>query len=175
LALDHHTRALELRQANSTTESVATVSNLLGITHAHSARREHSEAITSAERALSLQEALVPPNETSVATTLALLGKIYQDTGDSAHALDLCTKALIIYERTVPVYCPVLAELTYNIGTIQLSLDALTDAQHSFERSVKIYKRLVPRGHPDRTSAENEYRRVIQLIQTNKQNSQTDS
>jgi tetratricopeptide (TPR) repeat protein len=164
-----------LRESKLTAESSVTVSNLLGIANARWARREHSEAITNAEKALTLQEALVPPNEICVATTLALLGKIYQDTGDSTHALELCTKALTLFERTVPVYCPILAELVYQIGTIQSSLDALTDAQQSFERSVKIYRRLVPRGHPDRTLAENEYRRVIQLIQTNKQNSQINS
>jgi hypothetical protein len=47
----------------------------------------------------------------------------------------------------------------------------LADAQHSLERSVKIYKKLLPRGRQERVSAENELRRIVQLRQKNKENS----
>lgn len=135
------------------------------------ARHEYSEAISNAESALALREALVPPNEIKVASTLAFLSNIYQESGNITHAVDLCTKALIIYERTLPAYSPILAEILYKLGTIQSHSEALADAEHSFERSVKIYRRLFPRGHPDRMPAENELRRIIQLRDKNKENS----
>jgi tetratricopeptide (TPR) repeat protein len=160
-----------LRQAIPTTESAAIASCLIGLARAHLARREHSEAIANAERALALQEALVPPNETSVAMTLALLGNIYEDFGDSTHALVLCTKALILFERTLPANLAILAELLRNLGTIQSRFETLADAQHSLERSVKIYGKVLPRGHQERVSAENELRRIVQLRQKNKENS----
>ncbi|CAF2782598.1 unnamed protein product [Rotaria sp. Silwood2] len=175
LALDHHTRALELRQANPTTKSIAIASNLIEIANARWALHEYSEAIANAERALALQEAFVPVNETTIAATLALLGNIYQDFGDSTHALDLRTKALSLFERTVSNDSPVLAELLYKLGTMQLNAGALVDAQRSLERSYKIYRKFLPRGHQDRMSTENELRRVIQLRQKNKQKSQTNS
>ncbi|CAF0910435.1 unnamed protein product [Rotaria sordida] len=175
LALDHHTRALALHQVNPTTESVAIASNLIGIAKAHWGRHEYSEAIANGERALALQETLIPPNETSIATTLALLGNIYQDSGDSTHAIDLCTKALPLFERTVPNDSLILAELLYKLGIMQSSSGALDDAQRSLEQSYKIYRKLLPRGHQDRMSTENELRRVIQLRQKNKQKSQTNS
>jgi tetratricopeptide (TPR) repeat protein len=118
-----------------------------------------------------LQENLEPPNETSVAAILALLSNIYQDSDDTTHALELCTKAFIIFERTLPADSPILAELLYNLGTIQSNCEALADAQDSFERSVKIYKKRLPKGHQDRILAENELRRIIELRQKNKENS----
>ncbi|CAF0911025.1 unnamed protein product [Rotaria sp. Silwood1] len=175
LALDYHTRALELHQANPTTKSIAIASNLIGIANARWVRREYSDAIANAEQALALQEALVPPNETSMATTLTLLSNIYQDSGDSTRALDLCTKALPLFERTVPNDSPILAEFLYKLGTLQSNSEALVDAQRSLERSYKIYRKLLPRGHHDRMSTENELRRVMQLRQKNKQKSQTNS
>ncbi|CAF3308764.1 unnamed protein product [Rotaria socialis] len=173
LTLEHHRRALTLRQKDPTTETVALVSNFIGVAKCHLARREHSEAINNAERALALQEVLVPLNEASIGATLILLGNIYQDSGDNIRALEMCTKALPLLERTVSDGSSILAELFFKLGTMQSSLGALTDAQRSLERSYKIYKRLVPRGHEDRMLAENELRRVLQLRQNSKQKSQT--
>lgn len=120
-----------------------------------------------------MQEVLIPLNETSIGTTLVLLGNIYQDSGDNTHALEMCTKAFPLLERTVSDDSTILAELLFKLGTMQSSLGALVDAQRSLERSYKIYKRLVPRGHEDRMLAENELRRVLQLRQNNKQKSET--
>jgi tetratricopeptide (TPR) repeat protein len=167
LALYYHKQALELRQAIPTTASIDITSSFIGIANAHRALHEYSEAIANAERALALQEALVPPNEKSVAITLALLSNMYQDSGDTAHALDLCTKALVLFERSVSASSPLLAELLCNLGTIQASTGELSEAQRNLERSVMIYRRLLFREHPDRVSAENELRRIIQLRQKN--------
>jgi tetratricopeptide (TPR) repeat protein len=168
--LYYHRQALELRQAIDD-ESDAVASSLLGIANAYWALQEYSKAIASAEQALVLREALIPPNETSVAATLALLGNIYQDFGDTVHALDLCTRALILFERNVPADSPMLAELLYNLGIIQSISGALSDAKHSLERSVKIYRKILPKGHQDRVLAENELRNITELRQKNKQNS----
>ncbi|CAF2125877.1 unnamed protein product [Rotaria magnacalcarata] len=173
LALEHHRCALTLRQNDPTIETVALVSNFIGVAKCHSARREHSEAINNAERALALQEVLVPLNETSIGATLILLGNIYQDFGDNIHALEMCTKAFPHLERSVSDDSSTLAELLFKLGTMQSSLGALVDAQRSLERSYKIYKRLVPRGHEDRMLAENELRRVLRLRQNSNQKSQT--
>lgn len=54
---------------------------------------------------------------------------------------------------------------------MQARSEALADAQQSLERSVKIYRKFLPRGHQDRMPAENELRRIIQLRQKNKENS----
>jgi tetratricopeptide (TPR) repeat protein len=175
LALYYHKKALELRQAIPTTESTAIASSLHAIAKTYWARGEHSEATANAEQALAIREALVPSNETSVATTLALLGDIYQDFGDTTHALTLYTKALTIFECTVSAQSPILAETLYKLGRIQSCSEALADAQNSLERSVKIYRKILPKGHQDRTLAENELRRIIQLRQTNKENSRANS
>ncbi len=175
MALYYHKKALELRQAIPTTESSAIASSLHAIAKTHLARREYSEAIANAEKALALREALVPPNETGVAATLALLGDIYQDFGDINHALTLCTKALAILERNVPANSPVLAKILYNLSILQSHSEELTDAQQSLERSVKIYRKILPKGHQDRVLVENELRRIIELRQKNKENSPTNS
>ena len=146
-------------------------SSLLGIAQAHRARNEHSEAIANTERALALQKAVVPSNENSIAKTLLLLGNIYQDFGDNDHAVDLYQQASIIFERIQRADSPTLAELFYNLGIVQARCEQLADAQSSLERSVKIYRRLWARGYPDRVLAENEYRRVCELRQKNKENS----
>lgn len=146
-------------------------SSLLGIGHAHRARNEYSEAIANTERALALQKAVIPSDENSIAKTLVLLGNIYQDFGDHAHALDLYQQASIIFEQLQRADSPTLAEFFYNLGLVQVRCEALADAEMSLERSVKIYRRLWARGHPDRVLAENEYRRVLELQQKNKDNS----
>lgn len=146
-------------------------SSLLGMAHAHRACNKHSEAIGNTERALALQKAVVPSDENSIAKTLVLLGNIYQDFGDNAHAIDLYKQASIIFERIQRADSPTLAELFYNLGIVQARCEQLADAQSTLERSVKIYRRLWARGHPDRVLAENEYRRVFELRQKNKENS----
>ncbi len=175
LALDHHTRALALREANPASESADIVASLIGKANAHWACHQHAKAITDGERALALQEAVVPRSERSVATSLAWLAKIYQDSGNYAHALELCTKALNLFEPILPAYHRILAEIFYTMGKIQLRLKALTDAQLCFERSAEMYGRLVPPGHQARSSAEHEFRRVTKLLQESEQNSQTNS
>lgn len=160
-----------MRQSIPTIEPATIASSLFGIAQNHWARGEHTEAISNAERALALQEVAVPQNETNVATTLSLLGHIYQDSGDTTRALDVRTRALIIFEGTMPPDSPILAELLYNLGLLQLRSEALADAQKSLDRSVKIYRKILPKVHADRMVAENELRRVVQLRQKNKENS----
>lgn len=172
MASNCHTRALTLRQSNKSPDHAAIAANLVGIANAHWARHEYLEAIDNTQRALTLRESLVPPNETSIAATLAMLGNIYQDNGNNALAIDLCKKALILFERTLSPDSPMVADLLQNLGTMQLSMESLDDACHSFERAIKIYRKFLPQGHPDRITAENEYRRVVHLCQKNKNNSQ---
>jgi len=161
-----------LRQSHHSPDHAAIASNLIGIANAHWARHECTEAIDNAQRALTLRENLVPINEASVAATLAMLGNIYQDYGNSALAIDLCKKALVLFQRTLSPDSPVLAELFYNLGLMELSMEVLDDACHNFEQAVKIYSKILPQGHPDRLAAEHEYRRVVQLYQKKRNNSQ---
>lgn len=151
------------------------MSNLIGIAKCHLARREYSEAIVHAERAITLQEAHATSNEASLGMTLALLGNIYQDSGDNTHALESFTKALPILERTMPSDSPILAESLYKLGVMQSNSGALSDAQRTLEKSYKIYRKLVPKGHPDRAATEKEIRRIIKLRQNRKETSQTNS
>jgi tetratricopeptide (TPR) repeat protein len=166
-----HTRALALRQSDQSPDQsldqAAIASNFVGIANAHWSRREYLEAIDNTQRALAIRESLVPLNEASLGATLAMLGNIYQDSGNIGLALDLCKKALAIFEHTLSADSPIIAELLYTLGTMQLDTELLDDAYHNFERVVKIYKKLLPHGHPDRIAAENDLRRVIHLHQKN--------
>jgi tetratricopeptide (TPR) repeat protein len=161
-----------LRQSHHSPDNAAIASNLIGIANAHWAHQEYTEAIDNTQRALSIRENLVPPNEASVAATLAMLGNIYQDCGNSALAIDLCKRALVLFQHTLTPDSPVLAELFYNLGVMQLNMELLEDACHSFERAVQIYRKHLPRGHPDRLAAEHDYQRVVQLYHKKRNNSQ---
>lgn len=172
MALGSHTRALALRQSHQSPDNAAIASNLIGIANAHWARREYPEAIDNTQRALDLREKLVPPNESSVAATLGMLGNIYQDCGNIPLALDLCKKALHVFERTLSPDSPIIAELLCNVGTMQLSMELLTDACRSFEQAVKIYRKFLPQGHPDRVATEKDYQQAVELYQKNQKNSQ---
>ena len=154
-----------MRQSHQSPDLPSIASNLIGIANAHWSRREYPEAIDNTQRALVIRESIVPSNEASVAATLAMLGNIYQDSGNIGLALDLCRKALVLFERTLSADSPIIAELFYSMGTMQLDTDLIDDAYHSFERVVRIYRKILPQGHPDRIAAENDLRRVIHLHQ----------
>ncbi|CAF4003521.1 unnamed protein product [Adineta steineri] len=170
IALNFYNQALELRQNNPTTSPATIAANFLSISKAHWARREYPQAITNAEQALAIQEALVPPQEPEVGVTLSLLGNFHRDTRDYTSALDLCTRALDIFERILSPYSSLTAGVLYQLGKIHLNLGALSDAQQSLEQANKIYRRIVPAGHPDRVSAENELQRVNQFLEQNQDN-----
>ncbi len=150
---------------NPNNHLIKLLSHLIGIANAHWSCHEYPEAIDNAQRALAIRENLVPLNEASVAATLAMLSNIYQDSGNSALALDLSKKALVIFQRTLPSNSPILAELFYNVAIMQISMGLFGDACGSFERSIKVYKKFLPEGHPDLLSTEDEYRQVVKLYQ----------
>lgn len=159
---------MTIRQAQPKPDYAAIATNHIGIANGHWARRELTEAIDQTQKALQLRENLVPPNEASVAATFAMLSNIYQDSGNSALALELNKKASVIFERVLSSDSPILAELFYNLAQMQLSLKLMEDACRSYHRAVGIYRKYLPQGHPDRESAENEYRKVVQLLRENK-------
>jgi tetratricopeptide (TPR) repeat protein len=166
MAFGCHTRALALRQSNELSpDQAAIATNLIGLANAHWARHEYTEAVNYTQRALILRESLVPVNEASVAATLSILGSIYQDSGNIGLAIDLCKKALVLFERTLSSDSPILADLLCNLGVMQVSMESLEDAYRNFDRAVKIYQKFLPQDHPDRVAAENEYQRIVELHQ----------
>jgi tetratricopeptide (TPR) repeat protein len=167
MALGCHTRAVTMRQTKETPDHASIGANYIGIANAHWARQEYTEAIDNAQRALTIRESLVPSNEASIAATLGVLANIYQDNGNNALGIELSKKALVTFERTLASDSPILAELFFNMGVMQSNMELFPDAYQSFERAVKVYRKFLPEGHPDLVAAEDEQRRVQQLIQTN--------
>jgi tetratricopeptide (TPR) repeat protein len=164
MALGCHTRAAAMRQTKETPDQASIGANYIGISNAHWARQEYSEAIDNAQRALTLRESLLPRNEASIAATLGMLGNIYQDSGNNALGIELSKKALTTFERTLASDSPILAELLFNMGIMQSNMELYADACNSFERAAKVYRKFLPEGHPDLMAAEDEHQRVAQLI-----------
>lgn len=158
-------------QSSSTPDSTAIAANLIGIANTHWARHEYPEAIDYTQRGLTLRENQVPPNSVSIAATLAMLGSIYQDCGNLGLALDLTKKALVLFESLPSTDTSILADLYYALGTIQLNTGLLDDAYRNYKQLVKIYRKTLPREHPDRLEAENDLQRVIELCHKQDQQS----
>lgn len=160
-ALSYHENALKSRESNSNSDLNGIATNLIGISQIYWNRQDFTRAIECCQRALDIREKIVPVNEISVAASLAMLANIQQDNGDLKSALDYATRAVNKFESNLPKNSPILADGLYSLGTIQFHSKLFDEAQRSFERSLAIYSRILPRGHQDRVAVEKDLKRLV--------------
>jgi tetratricopeptide (TPR) repeat protein len=175
LALDYHTRALALHNEADVPDQTLIANSLIGIADAQWGRRNLSEALDNAERALALHQSQVPINEANLAMNYAILANIYHDFGDDVQALELCTQALSILERSESANSLQMASVLNNLGAIQLSLGAISEARNNFDRAFNISAQTLPHRHPKSITMEDNLRFITQIQQSKKDNLQSQS
>jgi serine/threonine-protein kinase len=136
-------RALELAQQSAAlrertdgaTQELAASLHLVGRTLRRLGRP--SEAIAPLERALSLRESLLGPEDRSVALTLRELALARGDLGVEG-TREMLERAIRIEERAAPASAT-LALLYNNLATTLHTRGDLDEAQTAYERSLAIY------------------------------------
>lgn len=154
LALACHYRALKLQKADPTIDQSLIASSLIGIANAQWGQRNLSEALENAQQALVLNESIESGNEANLAMNLAVLGNIHYRAGDNNRALEYAQRAVRILECYATSESPTLVAALNNIAAIQMKLRLLTDAEHNFDKALKICEKNLPEGHPKRVVIE---------------------
>ena len=141
---------------------------------------KYDEALPLAERALSIRERELGPDDPDVATSIFGLANICSDNGDSARVEPLYLRALAIREKVLgPDHIAVSAILN-NLGAFYRERGEYTKAQTVFEQALAIREKWLEPNHlliasvlnnlaniarvtGEDTRAEELYKRVIEI------------
>ncbi len=110
--------------------------------------RKYAEAISQAERALPLREAVLGGTHLEVATTLNLLGELYRLKGELARAEPLYERGLAIREAALGKDHVLVAEIVSNLGVLYYSQGAYARAEPLIERALAIREAALGKNHP---------------------------
>ena len=171
VALLYHLRALNLRQNCDNVNSKLVATSLLGLANVYWGQDDLSQALIYAHEALTLNRSVGDGNDLQIAANLAVLANIYHNSNDNTRALDCAKQALVIFERCSSADSISLVTLLNNIGTIQIGGGMFDDALITFIRLLHIYKRILPKGHPIRSTIENNIQRISETYELNAMNS----
>ncbi|MEM8922362.1 MAG: tetratricopeptide repeat protein [Actinomycetota bacterium] len=113
-------------------------------------RAKYTQSLTSLHAALTIFEAIDPPNHPNIAITLTNIGLTQQLLGDYTDSLATLKRALTIKEATYPPDHPSIAITLTNIGSTQQRLGDYKDSLATLQRALTINEATYPPDHPTR-------------------------
>ncbi|HWB78978.1 MAG TPA: tetratricopeptide repeat protein [Nannocystaceae bacterium] len=148
-ALDHHQRALGLREGAQGREhvDVARTLNLLGTVQRE--RADYDASIAALERGLAIRRAELAPEHPLVASTLSEIAATHFAMGDRDGAIDYARASLAIRERVYGPDHPELAGTLSNLGAFLVRRGDLEEALALQERALAIDLRTGGEQHPN--------------------------
>ncbi len=111
-------------------------------------RGELTHAKFLLERALKIDEKILPEDHSDVATVTNNLGMVFRDLGDLKQARDYLERALKIDEKILPEDHPMIATIVSNLGLVLKDMGDLEQARDYLERALKIDEKILPEDHP---------------------------
>ncbi len=114
----------------------------------HSAGR-YNEAISFAERALTILEKELDADHPAVATFLNNLAVVYYSKGDYAKAESLYLRALAIREKALGTDHPLFAQSLSNLAALYVSKGDYAKAEPLLIRALAICEKVLGADHPD--------------------------
>ena len=149
-ALSYIERSLAIyRRTGSESKELVKVLNTLGMNQA--AQEKYVEAQETYEKALSIAEKILAPDDEMRATILNNRGQLYSDQGQYKEAAADYERALEILEKDQgkAYWDPKVALAMNNLAYLKKKLGDYDDAMMLYERSLKILERGVGRDNPD--------------------------
>ncbi|CAF3781609.1 unnamed protein product [Rotaria sp. Silwood1] len=164
-AFDVYSRALQWFENETKREPIMIARCLIGLGNAQWARRQLTEALDYAERALAIREhEIKPKNDFDIAACLGNMSNILHDQGDIQRALSCATRAADLLS-----ICgkddPRLAAALNNLGAIHMANGDLVKAREYFERALESISN---ENHPHRKSTLSNIARLDMIEKLNK-------
>ncbi|CAF5041876.1 unnamed protein product, partial [Rotaria sp. Silwood1] len=116
---------------------------------------EYSKALLYYQKALNINEKILPPNHPDLASSYNNIGSVYYSMGEYSKALSSYERSLEIQKIALPSNHPDLAASYNNIGSVYDEMGEYSKALSSYERSLEIRKIALPPNHPDLAASYN--------------------
>jgi CHAT domain-containing protein/Tfp pilus assembly protein PilF len=146
-AESQYLKALAIREKASDEQGVAqALANVGGVYYS---TRQNDKAVQVLQRALGIQETLLPPNHPSLATSNFNLAAVYFEQGNYASAERLFQRALAIDEEALDPNHPRLAVRLVGLAEVLRLEGEYARADPLYERALAIRERSLGTAHPD--------------------------
>lgn len=117
--------------------------------YASADRGDYVQALEYLEKALAIQEQILPPVHPDIAVTYENMGYTYGDLGNYENAMEYHVKSLSIREKILTPEDPEIALSYSNIAWVHYDTGDYRRALEYMRRAVEIAERSLPEGHPD--------------------------
>ena len=118
--------------------------------YASADRGDYVQSLEYLQKALAIQEQVLPLDHSDIAATYENLGYTYGDLGNHERALEYHSKSLAIREKALPPEHPGIAQSCHNIAWAYHDMGDYQRALEYMRRAVDIAEKSLPEGHPDR-------------------------
>jgi CHAT domain-containing protein/Flp pilus assembly protein TadD len=108
---------------------------------------KYADAVSLAQRLVSIAERTAGPNHPNVGTALSLLANIYEAQGRYTDAEPPCKRALAIYEKANGPEHPTVALALGNLANLYEHEGRYGDAEPLYQRSIAIYEKTYGPDH----------------------------
>ena len=108
----------------------------------------YKEAIDYYEKALTIKEKTLPPDDPSLATSYNNIGAAYRNMGEYSKALSFYGKGLQIKQKTLPPDHPSFATSYNNIGEVCRNMGEYSKALTCYGKLFEIQRATLPPNHP---------------------------
>ncbi|CAF0997718.1 unnamed protein product [Adineta steineri] len=109
---------------------------------------KYQDALISHEKALAIQQQLLPPNHPDLGDSYNKIGNVYYSMGDYPKALLSHEKALAIRQQSLPSTHPHLGHSYNNIGLVHYNMYDFSKALPCYEQALAILQQSLPSNHP---------------------------
>ena len=130
-----------------TKESKAPIYHQIGRTKQD--QKEHEEAIKYYEKALKINQKILPPDHPDLAISYTNIGNVYGEMGDYEQELVNHEQALTIKQQSLAPNDPDLASSYNNIGAVYYAMNKYWKALSYYEKAFEIFQKALPSNHPD--------------------------
>ncbi|CAF3948996.1 unnamed protein product, partial [Rotaria magnacalcarata] len=135
------------REGEKTWRKQAHLNHQLGYVYGH--KGEHKAALTYYNKALDMELAHLPEDDSSLAPTYNNIASVYHSMGDNASALSYYKKALEIETKFHSADHPLIATTYNNLGSVHSSLGDYAAALDYYMKTLIIREKSLPVNHPD--------------------------
>lgn len=148
-AATYQLKLIELRNAmeadRARTEALILMAEALG----SRGKGKIDDVITSAAKALAIQEKLADADETDLANSLNTLGSLYQDKGDFTRAEPFFQRAVALWEKSLGAEHLNVAVALNNLASLYHIKRDFARAEPLFQRALAIREKSLGPSHPD--------------------------
>jgi eukaryotic-like serine/threonine-protein kinase len=148
-AVDHHQRALALREHSGAADDPAMAETLTHLGNALRAQGRYEEALAQYSKALEIQQRALGRDHPQLAATLSSLGTVVEEQGNYEQALGYQEQALAIWEQALGREHPAVAATLINMGIVLRHQGRLDDARAAYERALAIFTTAMGPDHPN--------------------------